>query len=555
MAAEYRYSMTRVCLSSERLTLPKRLAELFPSKGDITAVDAKTGDTFTLVVRPPRYLEGLGRFFRRHELDVNDEIIIDPLEDGSFAFSVRARPRKTEGDDAEIDAQQLCDHIVGLATPLSEAEIHALLPELPSSLNVADALARDPRLEKVEGRWQLRATPEVAPLDAPMGHSAAGEATTSDEAALSPEPYLSPEGDSLAAPESSSEQETSASAVDVSSAETNTPSTDLPSGTDLPTDSPTDLPDVIALEGNPNFDPDASDQVLQHVKAVPTQDSDLPKHVGLNSRDTRDVSSYSRARSYLSELGFRIELLSRDQFIANADLGRHHYSVLVHPLSEGGRLDWGLLLTQRREVASTYLAVFGHQQDLIRLTSPAAAARATCWSWQALESALELSQSVPVSPLDLESHFAKDGLLEESLTRFKASLNQRISERGVFSGVLRSLAAMKAPSVFMLSEVLESASFNYDTEGSQDLIKEQVLSVLEHLSYAPFHLVSRVDHGEFCLRYSVSDGLLHLSEYALSLRSHLPSRRTERLSGLPDPSDDEPEQAERITDTVQAVQP
>ncbi len=228
--------------------------------------------------------------------------------------------------------------------------------------------------------------------------------------------------------------------------------------------------------------------------------------------------------------------------------------MLVHPLSEGGRLDWGLLLTQRREVASTYLAVFGHQQDLIRLASPAAAARATCWSWQALESALELSQSVPVSPLDLESHFAKDGLLEDSLTRFKVSLNQRITERGVFSGVLRSLAAMKAPSVFMLSEVLESSSFNQDNEGTQDVVKEHVLAVLERLSHAPFHLVSRVDHGEFCLRYGVSEGLLHLSEYALSLRSHLPSRRTERLSGLPDPVEDEADQPERITDTVQAVQ-
>ncbi|MEM7736035.1 MAG: hypothetical protein AAF267_09625 [Deinococcota bacterium] len=537
MATEYRYSVTRVCLNSERLTLPKRLAELFPSKGDITAVDAKSGDTFTLVLRPPRYLEGLGRFFRRHELDVNDEIVIDPLEDGSFAFSVRARPRKTDGDDAasnaQVDAQYLCNHVVGLATPLSEAEIYTLLPDIPSSLNVAEALASDPRLEKVDGRWQLRPAAETTASASAPSAGLQPPLTDANKPVEIPliEPFAT-EGDS---------------SEDGSAAATSTENVATP-------DARADLPDVIALEGNPNFDPDASEQALRHVKAIPTQDSDLPKHVGLNSRDTRDVSSYSQARSYLSELGFRIELLSRDQFIANADLGRHHYSVLVHPLSEGGRLDWGLLLTQRREVASTYLAVFGHQQDLIRLASPAAAARATCWSWQALESALELSQSVPVSPLDLESHFAKDGLLEESLTRFKASLNQRITERGVFSGVLRSLAAMKAPSVFMLSEVLESANFNYDSEGSQDAIKEQVLAVLERLSHAPFHLVSRVDHGEFCLRYGVSDGLLHLSEYALSLRSHLPSRRTERLSGLPDPVEDETDQAERITETVQAVQ-
>ena len=541
MAGEYRYSLTRVCLASERLTLPKRLAELFPDKGDISAIDAKSGDTLTLQVRPPRYLEGLGRFFRRHELEVNDDIIIEPLEDGRFALSVRQRPRKPKEADQDT-ARRLADLVIDVNTPLSEAEIRSLAGNVPDAIDLSLTLGSDPRLEKVQGRWQGR---RAAPTETDYADNAPNNTTDNttnnraDKNTSANTPAV--EGDT-SQPDSTSAAQHAATVTSAAQE----PEANTRSDTDL---------ELIELEGMPDFDPeDEQEHVSEHVKAIPhSQAHDMPQHLGLNSRDTRDVSSYSRARTYLSQLGFRVETLSRDQFVANADLGRHHYSVLVHPLSEGGRLDWGSLLTQRREVASTYLAVLGHKQDLVRLSSPAAAARATCWSWDALESAIELAKSVPISPFDLESHFAKDGLIEESLVRFKANVNQRIAERGIFSAVLRSLAALKAPSVFMLDEVIEATTMRSDANSEQhELIKAQVLAVLERLSHAPFQLVSRVDHGEFCLRYSVSEGLLHLSEYALSLRAHLPSRRTERLSGLPE-NEPESEDSNTTTDTVQAL--
>lgn len=545
MAGEYRYSLTRVCLASERLTLPKRLAELFPDKGDISAIDAKSGDTLTLQVRPPRYLEGLGRFFRRHELEVNDDIIIEPLEDGRFALSVRQRPRKPKEADQDT-ARRLADLVIDVNTPLSEAEIRSLAGNVPDAIDLSLTLGSDPRLEKVQGRWQGR---RAAPTETDYADNAPNNTTdnTTDNTTNNRADKNTSANTPAVEGDTSQPDSTSAAqhAATVTSA-AQQPEANTRSDTDL---------ELIELEGMPDFDPeDEQEHVSEHVKAIPhSQAHDMPQHLGLNSRDTRDVSSYSRARTYLSQLGFRVETLSRDQFVANADLGRHHYSVLVHPLSEGGRLDWGSLLTQRREVASTYLAVLGHKQDLVRLSSPAAAARATCWSWDALESAIELAKSVPISPFDLESHFAKDGLIEESLVRFKANVNQRIAERGIFSAVLRSLAALKAPSVFMLDEVIEATTMRSDANSEQhELIKAQVLAVLERLSHAPFQLVSRVDHGEFCLRYSVSEGLLHLSEYALSLRAHLPSRRTERLSGLPE-NEPESEDSNTTTDTVQAL--
>jgi hypothetical protein len=52
-----------------------------------------------------------------------------------------------------------------------------------------------------------------------------------------------------------------------------------------------------------------------------------------------------------------------------------------------------------------------------------------------------------------------------------------------------------------------------------------------------------VDDGEFCLRHSVAQGLLQLSDYALSLRERLPDRRHERLQGIPEEEEEGGENA------------
>lgn len=234
-----------------------------------------------------------------------------------------------------------------------------------------------------------------------------------------------------------------------------------------------------------------------------------------------DGSLHTRAREALEGFGFRLEPRSYMQLLAHADLGRRHYSVLVQLLAEGSRLDWTKLLARRRELGATYLAVFGAHQDLLRLQAPATQARATLWSWAGLGRALDLVSAVPMSPSDLEPHFARDGLFEEGLRRFERSVEKRVDGRGSFSAVLQRLAALRAPSVFLLEDVM------VDTR----LTREQVMTILNLLSEAPFHLVSRVDSGEFCLRQGVHENLTHLSHYALSLTERLPSRHTERVRG------------------------
>ncbi len=237
--------------------------------------------------------------------------------------------------------------------------------------------------------------------------------------------------------------------------------------------------------------------------------------------DAGDVPLHTRAREALTSFGFRLEPRSSVQLLAHADLGRRPYSVLVQLLAEGTRLDWTKLLARRRELKVTHLAVFGPHEDLVRLQSAATQARATLWSWQSLARAVDLVTAVPVSPVDLEPYFARDGQFEEGARRFERMIERRVDSRGDFSAVLQRLAALRAPTVFLLEDVM------VDT----DLTRDQVMTTLNLLSEAPFHLVSRVDNGEFCLRQGVFENLTQLSHYALSLTERLPARRTEHVRG------------------------
>ena len=252
--------------------------------------------------------------------------------------------------------------------------------------------------------------------------------------------------------------------------------------------------------------------------ARPAEDG--PDHTG-TAGGASDSSLHAKLRDALGAFGFRLEPRSYMQLLAHAELGRRNYSVLVQLLAEGARLDWTKLLARRRELGATYLAVFGAHQDLLRLQSPAVQARATLWSWGGLGRALDLVTAVPMSPFDLELHFARDGLFEEGLRRFELTVEKRVVSRGNFSSVLQRLATLRAPSVFLLEDVM------VDTELSRD----QVLSILNLLGEAPFHLVSRVDSGEFCLRQGVHESLTQMSHYALSLTERLPARHTERVRG------------------------
>lgn len=305
--------------------------------------------------------------------------------------------------------------------------------------------------------------------------------------------------------------------------------------------SDTGLSDIERKREEPDVDEAAARPIKRPTVTSYAQDNAL-ENLSLNSsaQDLGDATLYTRARHALQAFGFRVEATPHAQLLAHAELGRHQYSALIHLHTEGTKPDWAKLMTRRREAGATYLSLFGSHRELLRFQKPAAQSKVTLWSWQGLTRAQDLSESVPMSPFDLEPHFARDGLFEAGLTRFERTVQGRITERGNFSLVLSRLATMKAPWVFLLDDVLTDAH----------LPRDQALSVLELLSQAPFHMISKVGSGEFCLRVNVSETLTHLSDYALTLRERLPTRRTERLRGTDEEDAGEEVRTERVEKEV-----
>jgi hypothetical protein len=261
-------------------------------------------------------------------------------------------------------------------------------------------------------------------------------------------------------------------------------------------------------------EPPITGQVTSHPKGLA-----YPGDAGLNSEQTSgDLSMQNRARFLFLDFGYSVEGIGQGQLLVQADLGRRKYQVFVHLLPPNERLDWAALLSRRRESGATYLCVVGGEKDLERLHAPAELARASLWPWVGLEHAQELSRLTSLNPLDLEPFLERDGLLGRGIKRLEQSVEKRIDEIRAVSGILTRLAAMRAPTVFLLEDIVDVS-----------LPRHQLLGLLEHLEKAPFHLVSRVDNGEFCLHSPVHDALHRLSDYLLALRGRFPSGQGEKI--------------------------
>lgn len=529
MAQAYRYPLTRVCLRSGTMTLPLAMRQLFPEHGAITAIDIGTGKEYALELTGPRVLAGLAELYAAHGLVANDELHVTPLGGDRFAFEVVSRAKRAATDGVALAA--ILDELASAGVPVTEAEVHALFPSLPVGFDVSPYLGADPRFELRNGRWQAAALDELIEdlgVEEPARPSAAVHAQAADlvgvagheagaRAAHDGPGVRASAGHDEGAPARASDQPPLWDAEQgaalwrgfTASAERGSagPAHLEAGGAGLGAQ-------VAASEG------DTTRRVLE--RRTPASAAAPEEERALDDSSLRALELANRLRAVMEPLGYRIVPHGGGQATLVADLGRRNYQVHVQLLPAGDRLDWASLLARRRASSARYLAVFGDHRDLVRLTNPAELARATLWSWEGLERLRVLNGTVPLSPIDLESHFERDGLFEAGLKRFEQCVAARVAERGATSEVLTRLAELRAPSVFLLEELAADAGMS----------RESVLRILERLAEAPFHLVARVDQGEFLLRTPVADGLKNLVAYASSLRERLPERKPERLVGL-----------------------
>ncbi|MDZ7800085.1 MAG: hypothetical protein U5K81_04735 [Trueperaceae bacterium] len=256
-----------------------------------------------------------------------------------------------------------------------------------------------------------------------------------------------------------------------------------------------------------------------------------PRRASLNSVRDGEVSSpevLARAREAFDALGYEVSAAGEGTLALGAPMGRSRQLALVRVLREGERPDWGDLIRAGRERGADALAVLGDVRDLHPLERPARGAQATLWSWEGLERAYALSQTVPIGPVDLAPSFEEDGLHGQGLERFEARIEDRVRARGLFSSVVARLAELRAPTSFTLG----------DLEDAPSASRDELLAVVDRLTAPPFQWVERVGPGEFALRQSVTDGLAHLSRYAASLARDLPDATRPRVRGLDATQDD-----------------
>jgi hypothetical protein len=589
MAEGFRYALTRICLRTGSLTLPLNLLGVFPDRGEVLATDTGSDAEFTLQVLGRRVL-GFADYFAVHRLDPNDELLIEVLDDGRYAITATKRPAKPERPSLADRGSRLIDALLAHGAPVSEGEIRGLFPDLVADLPLRPVLEAEARLVRKNGRWQSRLSvslapaedevperiPEVAvaptpivslPAERPLEVTA--EAPT-PPAVVPLTPSLAPQERAVGGPllpaeapadpldfarQRTREQLAAHAESDALAAarqQRNARAAERRSGAaaeevetfawDQPVVRRLRFPwtrrreeQAATAEPKPSGEPLRLDRlgearpVERPAPAPPTPRVTAAPRANLFADEgpatplpPGDQKLSKRARDAFTALGYRVEGLAYGQLMLHADYGRRVERILVHVLPEDQRLPWGALLQRRREAGASHLAVIGHQRDLQPLTAPADLARATLWSWDGLERVLEVARTMALGPFDLQVHFDRDGMFDYGLDHFERAVAKRLQERAALSVILERLALMKAPAVFLLEEIASEV----------EVPREATMRVLERLADAPWHLVARVDSGEFSLRYRVEDALEQVQAYALMLRERLPGRQRDLVRGF-----------------------
>jgi hypothetical protein len=85
--------VTSMCLRSGSVQLPYALSGRLP-EGELLVHDVESDEALVLWSEPPRRLAGLGPLFERHEVQVNDQLVLD-LHGDEVRLAVAKRPRRS----------------------------------------------------------------------------------------------------------------------------------------------------------------------------------------------------------------------------------------------------------------------------------------------------------------------------------------------------------------------------------------------------------------------------------------------------------------------------
>lgn len=371
-----RYVVTRVCLSDGTMTIQRSLRSILPASGVVTLRDSGqewsgTVDATSGVVR------GLGEFYRRQGLRVNDELHLELLADGAVNVTV-VRASGAGGGAAALD-ERVKELVREWGQPIGAPELRSLwqaegLPEV----DFEGILNADGAFEKRDGCWRVVNLAPKAGVERVPAAGAGREVRV-------------------------------AGVVEASGGGR---SGGVSSGGPWP--------------GGP-----------EPGRGVAPQGREAGPPV-VAPIDRGDLTTLQQVARVFSALGFQVGPVSPRELLLEARLGKRSYRALLHVL--GPKVDWSQLLAERRNRKAQFLAVTGPNHELTRIGSSAALAKATLWPLEFFPKLSELAELVPICPLELEAHFVEGGLIDGGLERFEETAGRLIEARGLISRMLVALA-------------------------------------------------------------------------------------------------------------------
>ena len=480
----YRYTITRLCLLEGSLRLQKNILPLFASlEGEISLRDERGSEFSAQISQKEGKLWGLGEYYKRIGLGVNDVLSLGRLEERKFQLEAIIKHTRVSSTPSTPMPRPAPQRVV-----LGETEF-----------------LREVRVER--GRSSLLGTPsrdvrEVAREGVSPGKSenSSARAETADLVAT-------------ATNEVRSSQEGRITEVRTDSSKPEALSVDVGGRRYVP-----------ILPQKPQNTPTAPVQSAQsaRVDRNPSSDSNVPSSrptsapqaaaVQVKTQGQPDSSPplWGPLERFAAALGYTFR---REGSLAvlEAKLGRQSYRVaLISALS--GAPDWAALET----LEADFHAVLVREESMLELPS---GFKVTRVSVEALEALLESASLSPLTPLELRGYWKAAAIDQDSAQSLSEMAARELGSRGVFSQVLLCLTEFEPHSSIRVSHLIHRLG--------ERVSKADLETILDTLTRPPLLAVSRLGEGEYYLRQSVQDTLTLLSDYALGLGARV------RVAGAP----------------------
>jgi len=483
----YRYTITRLCLLEGSLRLQKNIMPLFASlEGEISLRDERGSEFSAQVSQKEGKLWGLGEYYKRIGLGVNDVLSLGRLEERKFQLEAIIKHARVSSAPSTPLPRPAPQRVV-----LGETEF-----------------LREVRVER--GRSSLlglpsrdaRETPREGVLPGKVENQSA-RAETADLGATATNEVRSPqEGRITEVRTDSSKPE--ALSVDVGGRRY------VPILPQKPQNAPTASIPSARVDRNPLSDSSVPfGQPALSPRAVAVQ-------VKTQGQPEQSPLSWGPLERFAAALGYTFKR-EGPLAVLEAKLGRQSYRVALTSALETTP-DWAALET----LEADFHAVLVREEAVLELPSQFKVTRV---SVEALETLLESVTLSPLTPLELRGYWKAAAIDQDSAQSLSEMATRELGSRGVFSQVLLCLTEFEPHSSIRVSHLIHRLG--------ERVSKADLETILDTLTRPPLLAVSRLGEGEYYLRQSVQDTLTLLSDYALGLGARVRvSKAPTHLNGV-----------------------